>query len=153
MLIWLGGAFDDYSQIGEWRDTETTKPTEQECLDEWDVYLAEKAVEDAFEAAKAQTETDAVTNFAALPDWVKTWTANDAAGYVHDNVLNGLDAAGVDAYVDNLFVDVNSLATAVPAVKAGLKQIGGQLVVIRDLLMIIAKLLMQIRDLVIRFRQ
>ena len=93
-----------------------------------------------------QSIGDAVTNYAVLPDWIKTWTADDASTYVHDNVLSGLDVAGVDAYVDNL-------PNTVAGMKTGLKQIGSALVAIRDILEIIAKLLMYIRDLVIRFRQ
>ena len=89
---------------------------------------------------------NAQINYSILPDWLKTWTADEASQYVHDNVLNGLDVAGVDAYVDNL-------PSTVAGMKTGLKQIGGALVSIRDILEIIAKLLMYIRDLVIRFRE
>jgi len=143
---WLGqDSFGTYADIGEWYDSNTTKPTEQECLDEWDVILAERQASASFEADKLQAETDAVTDFAVLPDWVKVWTANDAAAYVHDNVLNGLDAAGVDAYVDGL-------PNTVAGMKTGLKQIGGALVAIRDILEVIAKLIMYIKDLVISFR-
>jgi len=117
----------------------------QAVIDAHDGEAALAAV-NAFLAARDQAETDAVTNFAILPDWVKEWTAADAAAYVHDNVLAGLDAAGVDAYVD-------ALPSTVAGMKTGLKQIGGQLAAIRDILEVIAKLIMYIRDLVIRFRQ
>ena len=101
---------------------------------------------DYVEIARQQAEEDAINDYKVLPDWLKEWSANDAAAYVHDNVLNGFDAAGVDAYVDNLPATVEGM-------KTGLKQIGGALVAIRDILEIIAKLLMYIRDLVIRFRK
>ena len=100
----------------------------------------------AYNEEKRTSQDEAVTNYTVLPDWIKTWTANDVSTYVHDNVLSGLDVAGVDAYVDNL-------PNTVAGMKTGLKQIGSALVAIRDILEIIAKLLMYIRDLVIRFRQ
>ena len=142
---WGGGEPDDYSKIIAWRDPATIQPTEQEINDEWDVYLAEQAAIEEFEAEKTQAEIDAVAAYPGLPDWLKTWTADQAAQYVHENVLNGLDAAGVDAYVD-------ALPNTVAGMKTGLKQIGGALVAIRDILEIIAKLILYIRDLVIRFR-
>ena len=87
----------------------------------------------------------ATIDYQLLPNWIKTWTADDASTYVHDNVLNGFSSVEVDAYVNNL-------PNTVAGMKAGLKQIGGALVAIRDILEIIAELLMYIRDLVIRFR-
>lgn len=61
---WLGdGMSDSYASIGEWRDPETTKPTEQECLDEWDVYVAEKAIADAEEAQTEANSADAHARF------------------------------------------------------------------------------------------
>ena len=54
---WLGG--DTYASIGEWRDPLTTKPTEQECLDEWDIYVVEKTAEDEIEAITASNKIDA----------------------------------------------------------------------------------------------
>jgi len=57
---WLGdGVNDTYASIGEWRDSLTTKPTEQECLDEWDVYVVEKTAEDEIEAITASNKIDA----------------------------------------------------------------------------------------------
>jgi len=57
---WLGdGMNDTYESIGEWRDSLTTKPTEQECLDEWDVYVVEKTAEDEIEAITASNKIDA----------------------------------------------------------------------------------------------
>ena len=107
----------------------------------WDINGNE--IQDREEFASMSTAT---IDYQLLPDWLKEWSANDAAAYVHDNVLNGFDAAGVDAYVDNLPATVEGM-------KTGLKQIGGALVAIRDILEIVAKLLMYIRDLVIRFRK
>src|SRR3990172_3770213 len=53
---WKGGPFDDYSQIGEWRDLLTAKPTLAEIETEWNVYLTEKAAADAFDTEKMQAE-------------------------------------------------------------------------------------------------
>jgi len=137
-----GGAL--YSDVLEWYD-ERVKPTEEECLAEWDVMLEERAEAQAERDLVSNATTSALADYSILPDWLKTWTANEASGYIHDNVLNGLDSAGVESYVDNL-------PNTVAGMKTGLKQIGNALVSIRDILEIIAKLLMYIRDLVIRFR-
>jgi len=144
---WIGDSSNQqYSDIGEWRDINTTKPTEQECLDEWDIYLVEKAVADAFDIEKTVAETNAITDYSVLPNWVRLWTANDVASYVHESVLNGLDVGGMEVYVD-------ALPNTVAGMKTGLKQIGSALISIRDILEMIAKLLMYIRDLVIKFRR
>jgi len=60
---WGGGAFDNYSQILEWRDSNTTKPTEQEIDDEWDIYLLEVATQETEAQAKANAEADVNARF------------------------------------------------------------------------------------------
>ena len=100
---------------------------------------------DYVEIARLQAESEALLYYPTFPAWLKEWTPQETAEYVHDNVMNGLDSTGVDAYV-------NGLPNTVAGMKTGLKQIGNALVSIRDILEIIAKLLMYIRDLVIRFR-
>jgi hypothetical protein len=40
---WRGGADDDYSAIGEWRDPNTTKPTKAQLDAEWAAYQQEQA--------------------------------------------------------------------------------------------------------------
>ena len=142
---WKGGAFDDYSQIGEWRDLSNAKPTLADIEAEWAIYLSEKAIQDTFEAEKTQAENAAVAAYPNLPDWLKTVTAQQTADYIHQNILNGFTSVQVDTYIDGL-------PNTVAGMKTGLKQIGGALVAIRDILEIIVKLLMYIRDLVIRYK-
>ena len=64
---WLGdGVNDTYESIGEWRDSLTTKPTEQECLDEWDVYVVEKTAEEELVIANVQLDDTADTQIDLL---------------------------------------------------------------------------------------
>lgn len=107
----------------------------------------------AFDAEKTQAETDAVTNYQVLPDWVKTISADDAAAYVHDNVLNSMDQTALDALIDNRFSGVTTFAAAAPLILDTFKDIGGQLIMFRDMMQIVIKLLMYIRDLIIKYRQ
>ena len=138
-----GGAYTD---ILEWLDTETTKPTEAECLAEWDVMLAEWATAQAEIDLVTNTENDAITKYSQLPEWAKTGTAEDAETYITSQILNGQTEAEISAWID---ANVNNIASA----KVALKQIAGALVTMRGLSILIAKLLLFIRDLVIRFRK
>jgi len=89
-----------------------------------------------------------------LPDWVKTVSADEAAQYIHDNVLNGFeDQAAIDAYIDNQFSGVTTFAQFAPVAINMFKLIAGQLLMFRGLFEIVAKLLMLIRDLIIKYRQ
>lgn len=94
-----------------------------------------------------------VANFQLLPDWVKTISPDDAALYVHDNVLNGFDQAAFDALIDTRFQGVTTFAAAAPLILQTFKQIGGELIALRDLIGFIVKLLMYMRDLIIKYRQ
>ena len=138
-----GGA---YADILEWLDTETTQPTEAECLAEWDVMVAERAEVQAEQDLVTDTETNAVTKYALLPDWAKTGTAEDAEIYINNQILNGQTEAEIEAWID---ANVTSLAEA----KVALIQIAKALVAMRGLFILISKLLLFIRDLVIRFRK
>ena len=139
-----GGAL--YSDILEWLDTETTKPTEAECLAEWDVMLAERAADQAERDLVANTENNAITKYSQLPEWAKTGTAEDAEIYINENILNGQSEAEINAWID---ANVTNIASA----KAALKQIASALVAMRTLFILVTKLLLFIRDLVIRFRK
>jgi len=138
-----GGA---YADILEWLDTETTQPTEAECLAEWDVMVAERAEVQAEQDLVTDTETNAITKYSQLPEWVKTGTAEDAETYITGQILNGQTKAEIEAWID---ANVNSLADA----KVALKQIASALIAMRGLFILISKLLLFIRDLVIRFRK
>jgi len=138
-----GGA---YADILEWRDPNTTQPTEAECLAEWNVMLTERAADKAEQDLVTNTENDAITKYSQLPEWAKTGTAEDAETYITSQILNGQTEAEISAWID---ANVTSLAQA----KVAMKQIAGALVTMRGLFILIAKLLLFIRDLVIRFRK
>jgi len=150
---WLGdGMNDSYASIGEWRDPETTKPTEQECLDEWEVYLAEKAAEDAEIALISETEQSAITGYATLPDWMKTLTAQEANDYINGEIWNGMTIEEIEAYID-----ANITGTTVAQLRGqlivALKQTAGAVIAMRGFFIVTMKLLIYLRDLIIRFRK
>lgn len=47
---WKSDGWGTYADIGEWRDSHTTKPTEAELYAEWDIYRAEIARQTADES-------------------------------------------------------------------------------------------------------
>ena len=138
-----GGA---YADILEWRDPNTTQPTEAECLAEWNVMLAEWAADQAERDLVTNTENNAITKYSQLPEWAKTGTAEDAETYITSQILNGQTEAEISAWID---ANVSNIASA----RIALKQIAGALVTMRGLFILITKLLLFIRDLVIRFRK
>ena len=144
-----GGAL--YSDILVWRDTQTTKPTEEECNTEWGVMLAEWAAEKAAQDLVTNTETSAVTNYANLPTWAKTGTADEAETYISNQIFSGQTQAQVDAWID-----ANITGTTITALRtqliAALKITAGAVITMRGLFILTSKLLIYIRDLVIRFR-
>ena len=145
-----GGAL--YTDILEWRDPNTTKPTEAECNAEWGVMLAERAAAQAEEDLVTNTETSAVTNYANLPTWAKTGTADEAETYITNLIFSGQTQAQVDAWID-----ANITGTTITALRtqliAALKITAGAVITMRGLFILTSKLLIYIRDLVIRFRQ
>ena len=145
-----GGA--SYSDILEWRDTSTTKPTEAECLAEWDVMLAEWATSKAENDLVTDTETNAVTKYAQLPAWAKTGTAEDAEIYITNQIFNGQDITQVEAWIDSNITGTN-VAQLRTQVKEALKITSGAVITTRGLFILVAKLLIYIRDLAIRFRK
>ena len=144
-----GGAL--YSDILEWRDPNTIKPTEAECNTEWGVMLAEWAAEKAEQDLVRNTETSAVTNYANLPTWAKTGTADEAETYITNQIFSGQTQAQVDAWID-----ANITGTTITALRtqliAALKITAGAVITMRGLFILTSKLLVYIRDLVIRFR-
>ena len=126
--------------------------TESECLDEWDVMLAERAAEKAAQDLVRDTETSAITNYANLPTWAKTGTADEAETYITNQIFNGQTQAQVDAWID-----ANITGTTITALRtqliAALKITAGAVITMRGLFILTSKLLIYIRDLVIRFRQ
>jgi hypothetical protein len=150
-----GGAL--YTDILEWRDPNTTKPTEAECIAEWNVMLAERAAAKAQEDLVRNTETSAVTNYAILPTWAKTGTAAEAETYINAQIWNGQTQAQVDAWIDANIANittanVSQINIRLTGIRAGLKLAAGAILATRSLFILTSKLLIYIRDLVIRFR-
>ena len=141
---WKGDSSNGtYADIGEWRDPETTKPTEQECLDEWDVYLVEKVITDAEETQFEENETIARTGWKDLGDWIVTFTPDEAELYVRNQIFDGIEPSALDTWIDTNVTDLASARTA-------LKFIGANIMTIRTILSIIAKVILYIRDILIK---
>ena len=145
-----GGAL--YTDILEWLDQNTTQPTEAECLAEWDVMLAEWAASKAERDLVTDTETNAVTKYAQLPEWAKTGTAEDAEIYITNQIFNGQDITQVEAWID-ANINASNAAQLRVQVIAAFKVIAGAIINTRGLFILVTKLLIYIRDLAIRFRK
>ena len=145
-----GGAL--YSDILEWLDTETTKPTEAECLAEWDVMLAEWATAQAEQDLITNAENDAITKYSQLPEWAKTGTAEDAETYITNQIFSGQDIVQVEAWIDSNITGTNTAQLRAQVI-AALKVTAGAIITTRGLFILVAKLLIYIRDLAIRFRK
>ena len=99
-----------------------------------------------------QAAKDAVTNYANLPTWAKTGTADEAETYITNQIFSGQTQAQVDAWID-----ANITGTTIAALRtqliAALKITAGSVITMRGFFILTSKLLIYIRDLVIRFRQ
>ena len=137
-----------YADIGEWRDPETTKPTEQECLDEWNVYLIEKAALDAEETQIEQNEADGRTGWKDLGNW-STWQPQQAQDYVNAEILNGMNQAQIDAWIDANITGSNAAQLREQVIVA-LKLLAGNLITLRNIAGILAKVVLYIRDILIK---
>jgi hypothetical protein len=78
--------------------------------------------------------------FESLPDWA-TWTGQQAADYIHANVLSGMTPDQVEAWVN---ANVTTLATA----KTGLILAGRELADLRDICERQAQAILFLRDVV-----
>ena len=141
-----------YTDILEWQDQNTTQPTEQECLDEWDVMLAEWAEAKAQEDLIASAEQSAITDYATLPEWMKDLTAQDATDYINGEIWNGMTIEQIEAYID-----ANITGTTIAVLRGqmivALKQMAGAVIAMRGFFIVTIKLLIYLRDLIIRFRK
>jgi acetylornithine deacetylase/succinyl-diaminopimelate desuccinylase-like protein len=90
-------------------------------------------------AARVAAET-ARGDFRNLPDWA-TWTGQQAADYIHANVLSGMTPGQVEAWVN---ANVTTLATA----KTGLILVGRELADLRDICERQAQAILFLRDVV-----
>lgn len=142
------GINDTYASIGEWRDPNTTKPTEQECLAEWEVYLVEKAAEDAEEQQVAENETTARTGWRDLGDWA-TWTPQEAELGVRNLIFDGANLADLETWVSSSITGTNVTQLRTQLI-AALMIIVREIVTVRTVLSIVAKVIMYIRDILIK---
>ena len=136
-----GGAL--YTDILKWQDPETTQPTEQECLDEWDVMLAEWADARLEQEQLVAMESAARIGWKDLGDWIVTYTPNDAELYVRNQIFDGINQDGLDDWIDT---NVTNIATA----KIALKQMGANILTIRTFLGVVVKVILYIRDILIK---
>lgn len=154
--LWVGPQ-DNYAGLIEWRDPNTTKPTQAECDAEWLVYLAEVAAQEQAAQERANIENAAIANYEALIDWIKTGTAADAETFINGQIWNGSTQAQVEAYIDATIVNITTAnVTQINAQLANIRTVfkaaAGAIIAMRGLFILTAKLVIYIRDLVIRFR-
>jgi hypothetical protein len=114
--------------------------------------LDDEVILAALAGAETPDELKAIENyraaagdFGSLPGWAE-WSAAEAAGYMHGQVLNGMSQAEVDAWVD---ANVTSLAGA----RAALKMVAGSLISVRGILENLGKAVVFLRDLVVALRR
>ena len=141
-----GGAL--YTDILEWQDPETTQPTEQECLDEWDIVLAEWEAERLEAESLAAMESTARTGWKDLGAW-STWEPQQAQDYVNAEILNGFDQAQIDVWID-----ANITGTTVTQLReqmiVALKLLAGNLIALRNIDAIEAMVQLYTRDILIK---
>ena len=56
--------------------------------------------EDRERAEIKTAETNAVTEYATLPDWAKTLSAESATDYINDEIWNGMSIEQIEDYID-----------------------------------------------------
>ena len=141
-----GGAL--YTDILEWLDHETTQPTEQECLDEWNIMLAEWEAERLETDALLEMESIARTGWKDLGAW-STWEPQQAQDYVNAEILNGFDQAQIDVWID-----ANITGTTVTQLReqmiVALKLLAGNLIALRNIDAIEAMVQLYTRDILIK---
>jgi len=155
--LWRDGG-STYADILEWRDPLTTKPTEVECNNEWQVILAERAAADSEQQIIIDAQNNAISDYGNLPTWAKTGTAAQAETYITAQIFAGQTQAQVDAYIDATIKNITTANVAqinaqLLNIRTVLKAASAAIITMRSLFIITAKLLIYIRDLVIRFRK
>ncbi len=88
---WRGeGQFgNDMSALGEWRDGQTTPPTEQEIIDHWDNVIT---ILVADEAAAAAAQAAAKGQAQNIPGWA-SWDEQAALDWIDTNIEPELTSA------------------------------------------------------------
>jgi len=99
-------------------------------------------------------EKDPILEASAREGWKdlgvwSTWQPQQAQDYVNAEILNGMDKAQIDAYID-----ANITGTTIAQLRAqtigALKLLAGNLITMRNILGIIAKVPLYIRDILIK---
>jgi hypothetical protein len=115
----------------------------------------------AHELEMVAAESQAVADYATLPDWARTASADAAETYINGQIWGGADYATVSAYIDaqipavtggSLTTALASINTTLVGVRTVLKAAAGAILTMRGLFVLTSKLLIYIRDLVIRWR-
>ena len=89
--LWAGdGQFgNNMSAIGEWRDDQTSAPTEQEIIDHWDTVIT---IQIADEMDTAAILAGAKTQVQNIPGWA-SWDEQTADDWITANVEPELSSA------------------------------------------------------------
>ncbi len=77
---------------------------------------------------RLQIEKSAVTGYAALPEWMKTWTAQDAENYINSQIFSGWTQAQAETWIDTNLTnitsaDVSQINSMLAGIRAGMKLI------------------------------
>ena len=139
-FIGIGDGKDGYEAIGDWRDM-SEKPTEQECLAEWDKVLQEQAAEKIIEDEKkliAIIAQQQKIELLSLPNWA-TWTATDAKDSVSSSITGGLTLEQCNKAIDD--------AKDIAAFRPILKNIVRAIYAIEGILTAMARAIIYIRDI------
>lgn len=85
------------------------------------------------------------TDLAALPGWA-TWTGQQASDYIRGAVLNGMNKAEVEAWVD---ANITGTTVTQPRtqLKAALKPVAGEMIDQREIVQRAAQAIMYLRDM------
>jgi len=114
----------------------------QALIAKWHEWTAERQVQETQRERDEVAAEQAKIDFRNLPGW-STWTPDEAAAAVREAVLNGMDVATLDAWVD---ANVTNLAEA----KDALKLIGEQVIALRTATETLAKAVEMLRIISVR---
>ena len=142
-----GDGEDGYEAIGKWRDPLTTKPTEAECLAEWEVVLQERAAQAVIDeeyrfivAAAKQQKVELLS----LPNWA-TWTYLEAETEVSKLITNGITQAQAEAAIDS--IRTGNVNQAITDLKPILKNMVRAIYAVDTILKAMAKCIVFMRDI------
>jgi hypothetical protein len=104
--------------------------------------------------AKLVEKSRAVILFDNLPYWA-TWTGDEAAAYVNDNILLGQTQAQLETWIDAQVADLTTANLAqinarMAAIRTALKTIVVGLITTRTILSALARAIMYLREAIIR---